>query len=454
VTNLSQLLGFRPRIFRPLRVVEAAQAFIRIEASSGIVLVAAALAAMVWVNSPWGDSYADFWHSEISLHTPVFSIDEDLVHLVNDGLMTLFFFLVGLEIKRELVHGELSSPRRALLPAAAALGGMVAPALIYLAFNAGGAGADGWGIPMATDIAFALGVLSLLGRRVPFTVKVFLLALAIADDIGAILVIAIFYTQSLNLTAMALAGLVLLTILLMNRAGVRTIDTYVLFGALLWLCVFESGVHATLAGVVLGLLCPATHYYDPRGFPAAAENLLNTYRSALQENDVDEQSGILGQMEDLSQGTEAPLDRLERELHPWVSYLIVPVFALANAGVAVSLDIAEEAVASPVAQGVALGLVVGKPLGILAFTWLAVRLGLCELPRGASWGHVVGIGMLGGIGFTVSLLITDLAFSDLAMIDEAKLGILAASVLAGVGGFVFLRLRDSPASAPVSTREA
>jgi NhaA family Na+:H+ antiporter len=420
--------------------VRAAQAFIGIEAASGIVLLAAALTAIVWANSPWDYAYFELWQSRLVVDAGLFRIDEDLQHWVNDGLMTLFFFLVGLEIKRELVHGELSQFRRALLPAAAALGGMIAPALIYTAFNGGSDGSSGWGIPMATDIAFALGVLSLLMRRIPFSVKVFLLAIAIADDIGAIVVIALFYTSQLNLEALAVALAILVLIVAINRAGARSVNLYVAFGICLWVAVFESGVHATLAGVTLGLLAPASPFYGRAGFANTAGELVTRFDRAVQNANTEEQQGILSQLEDLALGSEAPLDRLERQLHPWVSYLIVPVFALANAGVAVSSDSLSAAIESQVTLGVTLGLLVGKPLGIFTLTWLMVRMRVCELPSGASWAHILGVGILGGIGFTVSLLITGLAFEDGAIIDEAKLGVLAASAIAGLIGFVFLWL--------------
>jgi NhaA family Na+:H+ antiporter len=429
---------FSTRRFSPQRVVRAAQAFIAVEASSGIVLLLAAVVALAWANSPWSDAYFDLWHTTLSIDIQVAQIEEDLQHWVNDGLMTLFFFVVGLEIKRELARGELSNPHRALLPAAAALGGMIAPALIYAAFNAGGPGAPGWGIPMATDIAFALGVLSLLNRRIPFSLKIFLLALAITDDIGAILVIAVFYTPAIDLEALALAGVTLAVVLLLKRGGVRNVDLYVLCGIVLWLAVLESGIHATLAGVALGLLTPAESFYERRRFTASAEELVTRFREALVRDNPDEQQGVLGQIEDLAQGTEAPLERLERKLHPWVSYLIVPVFALANAGVEISGATARAAIESPITQGAAIGLLVGKPIGIFAFAWIAVKLGLAQLPSGATWSHILGIGLLGGIGFTVSLLITDLAFEDPLLIDEAKLGVLGASVIAGIAGSVFL----------------
>ena len=439
-----------PQRFVPHRVVRAAQAFVRVEASSGIVLLAAALAALAWANSPWDGAYVDLWRTRIVVDASIFTIDADLRHWLNDGLMTLFFFLMGLEIKRELAHGELSDARRALLPAIAALGGMAAPAAIYAAFNAGGAGADGWGIPMATDIAFALGVLSLLGRRVPFSVKVFLLVLAIADDIGAILVIALFYTSHIDLEALGAAFAVFGAIVALNRGGVRSVDVYVVLGIALWAAMFESGVHATLTGVALGLLTPARYFYSPAVFAETATDLVGRFREALVAGNEDEQQGVLAQMEDLSQGTEAPMDRLERALHPWVSFGVVPLFALANAGVSVSGDAIGDALASPVTQGVALALLLGKPLGIFAATWLAVRLRLCDLPNGASWGHVLGVGLLGGIGFTVSLLIAGLAFEDAGTLDESKLGVLGASVIAGVCGFVYLWLTTRPTAAPVN----
>ena len=427
------------RVFVPHRVFRAARTFVGIEASSGIVLLLAAVVALVWANSPWDEQYFDLLHTEVGIDLDIVVIREDLQDWINSGLMTVFFFVMGLEIKRELVHGELSTPRRALLPAAAAFGGMAAPALIFVAFNAGGAGVDGWGIPMATDIAFALGVLSLLSRRIPFSVKIFLLALAIADDIGAILVIAIFYTSEFDFLALAVAGLILVGILTMNRSGVRTINLYMAAGACLWIAVHESGVHATLAGVVLGLMTPARNFFSTQTFTATADALVRRFQATDNE---EAQRGILEQLEDLSQGTDAPLERLERALHPWVSFTIVPIFALANAGVAVSGDLVSDAISSPISQGVVLGLILGKMAGIFTFTWVAVRLGLCELPMGARWRHVLGVGLLGGIGFTVSLLITDLAFAQPLLADQAKLGVLVASAAAGIGGFLFLRLTN------------
>jgi len=436
----SRMLFARPRNFVYRRVFQTAQAFMQVEAASGIVMLLAAIAALVWANSPEWESYFDFWHTEVLVEAELFEINLDLREWVNDALMTIFFFVVGLEIKRELVHGELSSPRRALLPAAGALGGMAAPALIYIAFNAGGEGASGWGVPMATDIAFAVGVLSLLSRRVPFSLKVFLLALAIADDIGAILVIAVFYTSDMNFLALGLAALTLVVIAAMNRSGVRNINIYVAAGSVLWLMMLQSGVHATISGVILGLLAPASYFYNPRAFASAAQDLIDRFKLAEETGNEEVQSGILAQMEDLTQGTEAPLDRLERALHRWVSFGIVPLFALANAGVHVTSDTADAAISSPVSQGVFLGLLLGKPLGIFLVTWLAVRIRICEMPNGSTWPQVLSVGILGGIGFTVSLLLTDLGFERELLIDEAKLGVLTASLAAGLAGLAFLWL--------------
>ncbi|HLF71953.1 MAG TPA: Na+/H+ antiporter NhaA [Dehalococcoidia bacterium] len=439
---MSRQAASRPNVrrFVPQRVIEAAEAFVSIEAASGIVLMLTAVVAIVWANSPWDNAYFDLWHKRIAIETEIFSIDQDLRHWLNDGLMTAFFFLMGLEIKRELVHGEMSSPRRALLPAVAALGGMAAPALIYTALNAGGEGANGWGIPMATDTAFALGVLLLLGSRVPFSMKIFLVALAIADDIGALTVIAVFYTADVDYEALAIAAATLAVIVTMNRGGVRNVNVYVVAGIVLWIATFESGVHATVAGVILGLLTPASPFYAPSDFASTADDLVESYRGALDSGDEDAQEALLGQVEDLSQGTEAPLDRLERALHPWVSYAVVPLFALANAGVALSGDAISDAVDSSVTQGVFLALFLGKPAGIFIATWVSVRCGLCQLPSGANLRHVLGIGLIAGIGFTVSLLVNGLAFTENGAFDQAKLGVLGASICAGAVGFAFLWL--------------
>jgi len=359
----------------------------------------------------------------------------------------LFFFVVGLEIKRELVSGELSSPRRAILPAAAALGGMLGPALIYTAFNAGSETAHGWGIPMATDIAFAVGVLTLLGRRVPAPLKVFLLALAVADDLGGIIVIAVFYTESLSFEALGWAALVLLVILVINRGGVVAIAPYFFLGVLFWAAMLKSGIHATIAGVILAMLTPSRPYYTDEDFDATLERLQTEYALARADGSHARMQQALAQIEDLVSGMESPLDRLEHRLAPWTAFVVVPIFALANAGVAVSGEMLRSAASSPVTLGVALGLVLGKPVGIFLTSWVCVRLGLAQLPANTSFRQVLGAGMIAGIGFTVALFIAGLSFENPAHLDEAKIGILAASLIAGLLGSAYLLLLPAPKSA-------
>ena len=400
--------------------------FLHTEAAGGIVLVAATIVALIWANSPFQDSYNELWET-----TTVIGFNDHVLHLdlrawVNDGLMTIFFFVVGLEIKRELVVGELRDRRTATLPAVAALGGMVVPALVYVAFNAGGSGSAGWGIPMATDIAMALGVLSLLGSRVPAALKLFLLALAIVDDIGAIIVIAIFYAGGINFTALAVAIGLVIMILLLRLVGVSQIWPYVAVGVVLWLAIHESGVHATITGVVLGLMTPT-------GASWSASTIDTERLADLSSAQAAHDTRLL------ARGSVSIAEWLEHILHPWSSYLIIPVFALANAGIPISSDTVSDAVSSPIAHGVFFGLIVGKLVGITSFTWLAVRLGLGTLPNGASWRGVVGVAALGGVGFTVSIFISGLAFDVEEFDTVAKLGILSASLLAAILGVLILR---------------
>ncbi len=419
-------LGSDRRIARV--VARPIQSFLAVEAAGGILLVAATVVALVWANSPWREAYEQLIHTHLSLSVGSFEIDESLQHVVNDGLMALFFFVVGLEIKRELVAGELRDRRAAVLPAVAALGGMVVPAVLFLALNLGGAGERGWGIPMATDIAFALGVVALLGRRVPAPLKVFLLTLAIVDDIGAIVVIAVFYSDGIRWTWFAEALVVLGIVVVAQRARVRSLVIYVVLGVAAWLFVFESGVHATVAGVVLGLLTPAKPFLPEVEAEAIVDQLEG--RNDLTADDV-------RQVEFLVRESVPPTERLEHLLHPWTSYVIVPLFAFANAGIVLTGD----AVSSPssVLLGVVLGLVVGKTVGISLFSWLAVRLGWGVLPEGVRFVQLVGVAALGGIGFTVSLFITALAFEGQpGLADQAKIGILVASIVAAVIGSVVL----------------
>jgi NhaA family Na+:H+ antiporter len=375
------------------RVVDPVKDFLQTEAAGGLFLLAATVVALGWANSPFAAGYQGLWSTELTIGAGPLAVTEDLRHWVNDGLMALFFFVVGLEIKRELVVGELRDPRRASLPVLAALGGVVVPAGIFLLLNAGGQGASGWGIPMATDIAFAVGVLAVLGSRVPAGAKVFLLTLAIVDDILAITVIAVFYTSQLAVGWLAVAAAGMVLVLLLRRLGVRAISAYVPLGVLVWLATLESGVHATIAGVALGLATPARPV-----------------------------------------GGRPVLEQLQHRLHPLSSYLVIPLFALANAGVPLGGDALGRAARSPVAWGVALGLLAGKILGVAAASLAAVRLRVGALPDDLTMRHVLGLAALAGIGFTVSLFIAELAYPGSDLVDLAKVGILAGSLVSGLVG--------------------
>ena len=401
--------------------------FLEVEAAGGVFLLAATIAALVWANSPWDQSYVDFWHTEISVTLGNFSISDDLTHWVNDGLMTIFFFVVGLEIKREWVAGELRDRSAALLPGIAAVGGMVVPAAIFLVVNAGGVGRDGWGIPMATDIAFGLALVAVFGSRVPPRLKVFLLTLAIVDDIGAILVIAVFYTDSISVGWLVDAALLSVVVVLLRRANVRYLLAYVVVGFALWLSMFESGVHATIAGVILGLLTPARPFQPELEAEALVDELEGL--DDIKAEDVRRTSRLIRE-------SVSPAERIEHVLHPWTSFVIIPIFALANAGVPLTAEPLRDV--SPVLVGIVAGLVIGKLVGITAFAWLATRLPGVELPEGVRWSQVVGIAAVAGIGFSVSLFITDLAFTDPLLQAEAKIAILLASALAAGVGFLVL----------------
>ena len=428
-------------LIRALRV--PIQNFIHTEETGAIILLLAATAALGLANSPWSDQYFDFWHTHISVDIHVFVLSEDLAHLVNDGLMAIFFFVVGLEVKRELLHGELSTFRKASLPVAAAIGGMAIPALIYLLFNWSGDGAVGWGIPMATDIAFALGALALLGSRLPPELRVFLLGLAVFDDLGAIAVIAIFYVDAISWSDLGLGVAAFAAIAACLRIGVRSPVFYIILCIVMWQFFLKSGVHATLAGVLVAAVVPSEPRIHRRDYAAAVEDLLHDFNLAMEDDDEERAEAIAGEIERLSRGTEGPMERLEGIIHPWVSFLILPVFALANAGIVFTSETVSEAMASSVTLGIAGGLLAGKVLGILAFTWLAVRLGIGALPSGVTWKHVLGVASLCGMGFTVSLFISGIAFDDPALVDQAKIGVFGASLLAGAAGYLFLRLTSA-----------
>jgi NhaA family Na+:H+ antiporter len=413
------------------------QAFFRLQAASGILLFAAALAALVWANAGAHASYEAVLSAPIVLGIATFAVHFDLHALINEGLMTVFFFVVGMEIKRELVAGELNTLRKALLPAIAAVGGMVVPAALFLAFNFGGAGQPGWGIPMATDIAFAIGCLTLLGKRVPQALGVFLMGLAIFDDIGGILVIAIFYGQGINPGWLFGAGAITIVLVILNRAHVRSGFAYGALGACLWYALHRGGVHATISGVVLGLTIPALSRHRARHVLGELES----YSRDLLVSPLDEEVGqeCIRHIEEKLEDLEAPLQRFIHLLHPWVAFLVMPLFALANSGVYLR-DMTAADVSGSVALGTAVGLALGKPIGIVIATVLAVKLGVSDRPGGAGWPAIVGVGVLAGIGFTVALFIAALAFTkDPALLAQAKVGIILGSLVAGLAGMALLR---------------
>jgi NhaA family Na+:H+ antiporter len=440
-------------IERPLgvQVRNLFQRFTRIQASGGILLMISTLVAFFLANSALAERVASFWDTYLTISFGDFSLSEDLLHWVNDGLMVIFFFVVGLEIKREITVGELASPRRALLPVMAALGGIVVPAGIFWAFNAGTQEINGWAIPVATDIAFTLGLLALLGRRVPLSLKIFFTALAIVDDLAAVLIIAIFYSDSILWTALGIGGVILLILIALNWAGVRNPLPYAILGIGLWLAFLQSGVHPTIAGVLLALTIPAKSRVRAQAFMAQCIAVLGGVDAEemqpdeknLQEND--RQQAAAHTLEAIAERMQSPAQRLEHSLAPWAAYLVLPIFALANAGVSLSGDIGA-ALGTRLSLGIIFGLVFGKSIGITAFTWLAVNLGIAEMPNRVEWPQLFSATWLAGIGFTMSLFIAGSAFDSGPLLDTAKLSILVASVVAGTIGFSLMvlntRLRD------------
>jgi len=426
--------------FVPKNFIRPFVRFSEIEASSGIILLLAAVAALVWANSPWSDTYFALLEEHLTIEFFGFHLDESVLHLINDGLMAIFFFVVGLEIKRELVLGDLRDPKAAALPVMAALGGMALPALIYFGFNAGTAAAGGWGIPMATDIAFAVGIVALLGSRVPAGAKLFLLAVAIADDIGAITVIAIFYTSDLDAAYLGAAVTGLIVVWIAGKVNVRAMWFYLPMALVIWYFTLESGVHATLAGVALGFLTPAYPLYGARDFDARARAILDQY-PAENTNDPETQEHADHEtllLSDIASEAVSPLIRMEHRLVGWSSFVIVPLFALANAGVDFRNVTITDALISPVALGVAVGLFLGKIVGISLASYGAVRFNLGRLPPGTTWAHVFGLSAVAGIGFTVSLFVAGLAFTDPLLTNLAKVGIFSGSIVSGIVGSIIL----------------
>jgi NhaA family Na+:H+ antiporter len=439
------IMGIPPRTYGALQVklreslitrafVLPVQRFIHIQGISSIFLLAAAVVALIWANSPWHESYHHVWEMELQL-----SRLQLPVHAwINDALMAIFFFLVGMEIKHEIVHGELADIRRAALPVFGALGGMVVPALLFAVTNYGREGQHGWGIPMATDIAFSLGVLGMVKGVAP-DLKVFLLTLAIADDIGAIIVIAIFYSGSLDRVALLTGIIILALIFLLLKLGITRPVVYFVLGVAFWVAILRSGIHATIAGVILGFMVPTTAPLSLEHFQDIATDVSASFREAMARKDEQTAKNLLGSFDALLNNTESASERLTRLLNDWVSFLVLPLFALANAGVTFSGGALSELLTSHVAWGVIVGLVVGKPLGVIGFAKLAQMAGLAQVPNSVTWKQLSAVGILSGIGFTVSIFISSLAFDDPTHLMEAKAAVLVASFIAGVLGYVTLR---------------
>lgn len=419
------------------------QGFVQTSVSGIGLLLLGTTAALVMANTPLSDAYDRFWETHLSIGVGSWAIDESLRHWVNDALMALFFFILGLEIKREVLVGALRSRRQAALPIAAAIGGVVVPALVYLLFTIGdGEMRDGWGIPMATDTAFSLGIVSLLGSRVRPLLLVFLTAFAIVDDIIAVLVIAVFYTERIVWPALGLAGLLLVVLFVANRAGFHRWPMYAFVGVGVWLAVFESGVHGTLAGVLVAMMVPAQSWINPSQFLVQGRTYMDDFEAACYATDTilsnEPQQRATQSLERLCEDVETPMTHLQHSLTPWVIYGIVPVFAFANAGIPIVSGFGT-ATSNPVLWGVIAGLVVGKPIGVFAFAWLAVRSGMAIRPRAIAWKHIAGMAVLGGIGFTMSLFVTELAFDTGPNADAARIAILVASIVAGIAGYLVLR---------------
>lgn len=428
---------------RPIdRILSPFQEFFHQEASSGILLIIATIIALFWANSLWADSYFHLWETKVTISIGSFGISKDLLHWINDGLMAVFFFVVGLEIKREVLVGELATPRQAILPIVAAIGGMAFPAAFYWVFNTNGPAQAGWGIPMATDIAFALGVLSLLGKRVPLSLKIFLTAVAIVDDLGAVLVIALFYTSEIVWISLLIGGLFLVALILMNKLGVRSPLVYSLLGLGLWVAFLKSGVHATIAGVLLAMTIPVRTRINTEEFMSNADYFLDEFRKYGKPGESvltnKRQRAAVQAIEIAAEHAQTPLQRLEHTLHPFVSYFIMPVFALANAGIIMKGNILA-VLTQPVTLGVMAGLIFGKQIGVFAASFLAVKFKWADLPSGMTWKRLYGISWLTGIGFTMSLFIASLAFGDSEFLSSAKTGILLASLIAGTVGALILR---------------
>lgn len=440
----------------PLMILLPFQRFLQTEASGGILLLAATALALILANSPLASLYNETLHTEIAINVGGAHAAESVLDWINEGLMALFFLVVGLEIKREVVVGGLRSPKRAALSVVAAIGGALVPAAVYIALNAGGPAARGWGIPIGTDTAFSLGALALLGRGVPSGLRTFLASFAIVDDVVAVLVISIAYTKNISWVALAIVAGCFVLLMLANFLGVRRLAVYTVLGVALWLAMLSSGVHATVAGILVALTIPVRSRIDSSDFVRRAREYLDAFAasrySGLRMLTNEDQQAALEALEESAEQFQVPLQRVESALHPWVAYLIVPIFALANAGIALNAGLTQS-LTQPVTLGVLLGLVVGKPVGVFVSTWIVARVGVAVLPEAVTWRQMFGVAFLGGIGFTMSLFITDLAFGNGAFNLQAKVGILLGSLIAGITGWLLLRgigrTADSGAGEPV-----
>ena len=417
------------------------------QSTSAIITFFAVVIAMIWANSAWSYSYDALWHTPLALTIGSFTISQTLHILINDGLMAIFFFLVGLEIKREIFGGELSSPKKAVLPISAAVGGMLVPALIYIFFNQGTDASDGWGIPMATDIAFSLGILSLLGKRVPVSVKIFLTALAIVDDLGAVLIIAFFYTSDIYVNDLMWGFVFLMILLLGNYVGIRNQLFYSLISiGGLWLAFFFSGVHPTIAGVLAAFTIPGRVKINEKLFLSNIEVLTSMFRKANPNDNkfvTNDQMEILETIQEVSMDASTPLQKVEHSLRGFVSFIVIPLFALSNTGISLEGE-GLSVLLHPVSLGIGLGLLLGKFIGIVGLSKLMVYLRLAELPDRSNWNHIYGVAFLAAVGFTMSLFISDLAFTNDAIIQLSKISILVTSALAGLIGYLILRFKTKP----------
>jgi NhaA family Na+:H+ antiporter len=417
--------------------------FIHAQTTTGIILMFMTVLALILANTPLAETYMHFFHTKIDLNVGSWELSHTIHHWINDGLMAIFFFIIGLEIKREILVGELSNMKVAILPILAAIGGMLFPALIYFSINAGGEGANGWGIPMATDIAFAISALVLLGKRVPPALMTFLVALAIVDDLGAVLVIALFYTEQIHMLPLALAGGSFLIMVMFNRFGIHMILPYFIMGLFMWFFMLESGVHATIAGVIAAMAIPSKPKRRPMDFTNNTRTLLDEYDEYPVGSDYllhEKQKAILISIDESISAVRTPAARLEQDLHLPIALIIIPLFALANAGISIDFSSIGSTVMEPVSLGIIAGLIVGKVVGIFGVAWLAIKLKLATLPKGSNMSQIFGVAFLGGIGFTMSIFVADLAFmGSEELIFQAKVGILAASLFAGFFGFFWLR---------------